>query len=57
VAIAFAQEGDPRNYDTDAGILIFEANMAPTAQPACAAAPSYDRGIQAHEFRALPRGI
>jgi hypothetical protein len=34
VAIAFAQEGDPRDYNTDAGILTFEANVGPAAQPA-----------------------
>jgi hypothetical protein len=34
VAIVFAQEGDPRDYDTDAGILTFVVHVAPAAQPA-----------------------
>jgi len=31
VAIAFALEGDPRDYRTDAGILAFHVNAAPAA--------------------------
>jgi hypothetical protein len=30
-AIAFALEGDPRDYDTDVGILTFDMNVAPAA--------------------------
>jgi hypothetical protein len=30
-AIAFALEGDPRDYDTDAEILAFDVNVAPAA--------------------------
>jgi hypothetical protein len=53
VAIAFAQEGDPRDYDIDAGILTFEANVAPAAQPAslrCSSQlPSRDTGVLSSE--------
>jgi hypothetical protein len=30
-AIAFALEGDPRDYDTDAETLSFDVNVAPAA--------------------------
>ena len=30
-AIAFALEGDPRDYDTDAETLAFDVNVAPAA--------------------------
>ena len=30
-AITFAVEGDPRDYDTDAGTLTFDVNVAPAA--------------------------
>jgi hypothetical protein len=30
-AIAFALEGDPRDYDTDAEILTLDVNVAPAA--------------------------
>ena len=30
-AIAFALEGDPRDYDTDAETLTFDVNVAPAA--------------------------
>ena len=30
-AIAFALEGDPRDYDTDAESLTFDVNVAPAA--------------------------
>jgi hypothetical protein len=30
-AIAFASEGDPRDYDADADVLTFDVNVAPAA--------------------------
>jgi hypothetical protein len=39
-AIAFALEGDPRDYDTDAETLTFDVNVAPAARAATSAAVS-----------------
>ena len=47
-AIAFALEGDPRDYDTDAETLAFDVNVRQQrSQPGTAAASSCQRRIKA----------
>jgi hypothetical protein len=43
-AISFALEGDPRDYDTDVGILTFDMNVAPTRQRCTWPTPSSPPG-------------
>jgi len=57
-AIAFALEGDPRDYDTDAETLAFDVNVRQQrSQPDSTAASGCHRRIEVQRTQSAPCGM